>query len=279
MRRHEPAVIDLEEKKPPLWKRLLPPMIVLLIIAGAVFVVGTKLRSSLRPPKLPRAEDVRSDILPEGDSLAVAVQWHLEAASAVGVAESVRVEVGLGDGDVAQFSTVSSQATVDTAIVPAPPPGETATGYSCVAAVRHGRLGREKCTPWQFVRPSGETADSSGKATTGMKAPAAPTRIKRIVVQPEGVQVDPDMNGRCAQWQREHPGSSVWVETNRTAVPECTGPNGKPTVAQFCAFAVLADGRKVATKSSEKIPYCQRLFADWGRERISDLLRTSPGPG
>jgi hypothetical protein len=206
----------------------------------------------------------------------VAVQWHLEAASAVGVAESVRVEVGLGDGDVAQFSTVSSQEIVDTAIVPAPAPGQTATGYSCVAAVRHGRLGREKCTPWQFVRPSGEASDSGGKTVAGTRA--AP-RIKRIVVQPDGVQVDPDMEGRCAQWQREHPGRSVWVETNRTAVPECTGPNGKPTVAQFCAFAVLADGRKVATRASEGVPYCQRLFAEWGRERISTRSRTASGAG
>jgi hypothetical protein len=238
-------------------------------------VVGGKLRG-LTQPKLPSTEDVRSDILPEGDSLAVAVQWHLEAASEVGMAESVRVEVGLGDGDQAQFSTVSSQETADTAIVPAPAPGQTATGYSCVAAVRHGRLGREKCTPWQFVRPSGVAADSGGKTAAGARAP---TRVKQIVVQPEGVQVDPDMQGRCAQWQRDHPGTSVWVETNRTAVPECTGPNGKPTVAQFCAFAVLADGRKVATRASERIPYCERLFAEWGRERISAALRTSPGPG
>jgi hypothetical protein len=279
VRRHEPEVIDLEPKKPPLWKRLLPPIIVLLIIAGAVFVVGRKLRHALIQPKLPRAEAVRSDILSEGDSLAVAVQWHLEAAGAVAVAESVRVEVGLGDGNVAQFSTVPSEETVDTAIVPAPPPGQTATGYSCVAAVRHGRLGREKCTPWQFVRPSVETEDSGGRTTTGARTPSLAAKVKRIVVQPEGVQVDPDMNGRCAQWQRDHPGSSVWVETNRTAVPECTGPNGKPTVAQFCAFAVLGDGRKVATKSSQGIPYCQRLFAEWGRERISALVRTSPGPG
>ena len=128
MRRHEPEVIDIEPKKPALWKRLLPPIIVLLIIAGAVFVVGRKLRHALIQPKLPRAEDVRSDILSEGDSLTVAVQWHLEAAGAVAVAESVRVEVGLGDGNVAQFSTVPSEETVDTAIVPAPPPGQTATG-------------------------------------------------------------------------------------------------------------------------------------------------------
>ncbi|HET7423646.1 MAG TPA: hypothetical protein VFJ92_08800, partial [Gemmatimonadales bacterium] len=90
---------------------------------------------------------------------------------------------------------------------------------------------------------------------------------------------DPDTEGRCAQWQREHPGRSVWVETNRTAVPECTGPNGKPTVAQFCAFALLGDGRRVATKASEGVPYCQRLFAEWGRERISAVFRTSPEPG
>jgi len=277
VRRHEPEVIDIEpKKKPALWKWLLPPLVMLFIIAGAVFVVGGKLRG-LTQPKLPRTEDVRSDILPQGDSLAVAVQWHLEVAAAVGMAESVRVEVGLGDGDVAQFSTVSSQETVDTAIVPAPAPGQTASGYSCVAAVRHGRLGREKCTPWQFVRPSGEVADSGGRTVAGARA--ATPKVTRIVVQPEGVQVDPDMEGRCAQWQREHPGRSVWVETNRTAVPECTGPNGKPTVAQFCAFAVLADGRKVATRASEGVPYCRRLFAEWGRERISTVLRTSPGPG
>jgi hypothetical protein len=196
-----------------------------------------------------------------------------------GVPESVRVEVGLGDGDVAQFSTVPSQAQTDTAIVPAPAPGQTASGYSCVAAVRHGRLGREKCTPWQFVRPAGEVTDTGAKAQVGGRTPTAGQRVQRIVVQPEGVQVDPDVNGRCARWQRDHPGSSVWVEINRAAVPECTGPNGKPTVAQFCAFAVLADGRKVATRASEGIPYCERLFAEWGKERISVLVRTSPGPG
>jgi hypothetical protein len=279
MRRSDPAIIDIEPKKPALWKRLLPPLILLLILAGTVIVVGSKLRSSLREPDLPVTQDVRSDVLSEGDSLAVAVQWSIEAASMAGVPESVRVEVGLGDGDVAQFSTVPSQAQTDTAIVPAPAPGQTATGYSCVAAVRHGRLGREKCTPWQFVRPAGEVTDTGAKAQVGGRTPTAGQRVQRIVVQPEGVQVDPDVNGRCARWQRDHPGSSVWVEINRAAVPECTGPNGKPTVAQFCAFAVLADGRKVATRASEGIPYCERLFAEWGKERISVLVRTSPGPG
>jgi hypothetical protein len=268
MRRYEPEVIDIEPKKTPLWKRLLPPLVLLLIVAGTVLVVNSKLRSSLAEPALPVSENVRSDVLAEGDSLAVAVQWSMEAASTAGVAESVRVEVGLGDGDVAQFSTVPSQAQTDTAIVPAPAPGQTATGYSCVAAVRHGRLGREKCTPWQFVRPAVEVTDSGGRTQTGARTPAGPG-VQRIVVQPEGVQVDPDVDGRCARWQRDNPGRSVWLEINRTAVSECTGPNGKPTVAQFCAFAVLADGRKVTTRASRGVPYCERLFAEWGKERIS----------
>ena len=48
-----------------------------------------------------------------------------------------------------------------------------------------------------------------------------------------------------AAWQRQHPGTSVWITVNSQAIRECTGPNGKPTVAQFCAFAVLADGQRV----------------------------------
>jgi hypothetical protein len=269
VRRHEPEVIDIEPKKPPLWRRLLPPVLILLIIAAGVVVLGSKLRHSLAPPHLPETEDVKSNILERGDSLAVAVHWEMASASAVGVPESVRVEVGLGDGDVAQVSTVPSGAEADTALVPAPERGQTATGYSCVAAVRQGRLGREKCTPWQYVRPAA-AADSTGtgKPQVGARpSPAAP--VRRIVVQPEGVQVDPDLNGRCAEWQREHPGESVWIDINRKAVPDCTGPNGKPTVAQFCAFALLPDGRRVTTVTSEAVPYCRELFAEWSRARVS----------
>jgi hypothetical protein len=56
---------------------------------------------------------------------------------------------------------------------------------------------------------------------------------------------------------------------NHSAVPECTGPNGKPTVAQFCAFAVLQDGERVKTESSTNSPYCDELYQAWVRERIS----------
>ena len=58
-------------------------------------------------------------------------------------------------------------------------------------------------------------------------------------------------------------GTSVWITVNSQAIRECTGPNGKPTVAQFCAFAVLADGRRVQTISSQKVEYCNELFRRW----------------
>jgi hypothetical protein len=93
--------------------------------------------------------------------------------------------------------------------------------------------------------------------------------VSRIVVQPEGIQVDPDVGARCAAWQRQHPGSSVWITVNSQAIRECTGPNGKPTVAQFCAFAVLADGRRVMTISSRKVAYCDQLFRRWTAERTA----------
>ena len=56
---------------------------------------------------------------------------------------------------------------------------------------------------------------------------------------------------------------------NREAIRECTGPNGKPTVAQFCAFAVLADGRRVKTLSSQKVEYCDELFRRWVTQRTA----------
>jgi hypothetical protein len=47
------------------------------------------------------------------------------------------------------------------------------------------------------------------------------------------------------------------------------GPNGRPTVAQFCAFALLTDGRRVKTASSTNNVYCERLYQDWIRERTT----------
>jgi hypothetical protein len=146
----------------------------------------------------------------------------------------------------------------DTAYLAAPEAGQTVKGLSCVSAQHPPELPiNEVCTPWQYVRPL---------ATASLEAgPVA----RQIVVQPNGLQIDPDIDGRCAQWQRSHPTDSVWIQVNRKAVPECTGPNRKPIVAQFCAFAILPDGRKIKTANSSNNPYCDELFAEWIRERYS----------
>jgi hypothetical protein len=120
-------------------------------------------------------------------------------------------------------------------------------------AEHKGELPEESCTPWQYVRPDA----------------AAQAAFTRIVVQPRGLQVDPDVGGRCSYWQQTHPGQSVWIKVNQTAVAACTGPNSKPTVAQFCAFAVLPGGRRVKTANSVNSDYCDELFEDWARQRYS----------
>jgi hypothetical protein len=218
---------------------------------------------------LSEAREVRSEVSQQGDSLDVIVAWTLTKAPGQGAADSVRVEVGVGEGNQAQVISHSATQRSDTLRVAAPDPGETSQGYSCVATIIRGRLNHDTCTPWQFVRPS--AAPDTSRNTRGKKEKAPPprARVAQVEIQPAGLQVDPDVGGRCADWQRQNPDRSVWIEVNRQAVAECTGPNNKPTVAQFCAFAVLTDGRRVQTRNSSRIPYCDRLFEDWSRERFS----------
>jgi hypothetical protein len=212
-----------------------------------------------RPSKPPlpshsEATEVRSVISESAESLQVVVGWDLSLSDSAGAPDSVRVRVIPEQGDTVVLSQPANQLA-DTVYLAAPEAGETAKGLSCVAA-RHGEESLEEvCTPWQYVRP----------AVTAMSAAGA----GQIVIQPRGLQVDPDIGGRCAEWQRTHPPDSLWIEVNRTAVPECTGPNWKPTVAQFCAFAVLPDGRRIKTANSINNPYCELLFAEWIRERYS----------
>jgi hypothetical protein len=255
--------------------------LLLALAAGGLWQLRSKLRSSRTPTVYATPVEVRSDVSGLGDTLDVVVSWRLTAASTRGLADSVRVEVGLGDGDQSHVSVTSSAQSADTLRVPAPAAGETIAGYSCVAAVRGSRLSEEACTPWQFVRPSAAELppNAPGPGPTARPAPprdqkpsraaAAPPAVARIVVQPAAQQVDPDVGGKCAAWQRRFPERRVWIDVNRKAVPECTGPNGKPTVAQFCAFAVLVNGRRIKTESSATDPYCDRLFRAWIQERIS----------
>jgi hypothetical protein len=253
-------VVDVEVVRRPLWRRLLPPLLLLGVLFTAVWYFLFYSRTQRTPEAVAQATDVRSLVTRQGDSLEVEVGWSLETAAARVVPESVRVEVGLSDNEQVTVSTSPVDRQLDTLRLGSPEPGQTASGYSCVSGVHRGRIMRESCTPWQFVLPSAEQVPRPGGDSA---------KVLSIVVQPNGLQVDPDAGGRCAAWQRENPARSVWVEVNEKAVADCMGPNGKPTVAQFCAFAILADGRRVKTSNSTNNPYCERLFRDWSAERVS----------
>jgi hypothetical protein len=266
----KPRIVDIDPvKRPGGWRRLIVPLL-FVVAAGLIAIRFLAPVKRPTPPRAVEVTDVRSAIDQEGDSLRVVVNWRLVLPRGPELAESARVEVGISDGALSQVATVPANEHSDTLRVPAPPHGQTTLGYSCVAAMTRGRLAPENCTPWQFVRPAaGPSPADSAPAPGGKPRAAAKPRVSRIVVQPEGIQVDPDVGARCAAWQRQNPGRSVWIVVNRQAVRECTGPNGKPTVAQFCAFAVLADGRRVKTLSSQKVEYCDELFRRWTLERTA----------
>jgi hypothetical protein len=265
----QPKIVDIEPAgRFAGCRRLIVPLLVLVVGGAAVWYYQFRPQKRSAPPV--EAADVRSNVEQDGDSLRVVVDWRLVMPRGPEVAESARVEVGVNDGEFSQVASVPANEHSDTLRVPAPAPGQTASGYSCVAPMTRGRLARENCTPWQYVRPSaGQTQADSAPVSTKEKTPQPAARVSRIEVQPAGIQVDLDVGGKCARWQRENPGRSVWITVNQQAVPECTGPNGKPTVAQFCAFAVLADGRRVKTVSSEKEAYCEQLFVKWSEERTA----------
>jgi hypothetical protein len=207
-------------------------------------------------PELAEATDVRSSILPANDSLQLVVSWDLTLAMPQGQPDSIRVKVVPALGNDSLIEMRPATVFADTAFLRAPARGQTLTGSSCVAAQHPDQPLTEICTPWQYVRPT----------TIAEVSVAAP---QTIVIQPSGLQVDHDAGGKCAAWQRAHPGQSVWIAVNRVAIRECTGVNGKPTVTQFCAFAVLPGGRKVKTANSANNRYCDELFVEWAREKYS----------
>jgi hypothetical protein len=270
-----PPVVDIDAVGPPFWRKVLLPLLLLLAIGAALWDYLSRTRQSTQPAAVAEATDVRSEVTRRGDSLDIAVAWRFDTGSARSVPESVRVEVGVSGTDLTSVATEAGARQADTLHLPTPEPGKTASGYSCVSAIHRGRLRGESCTPWQFVLPSAGQAADSGADTTAARAQkrrtatATEPRVVRFVVQPAGLQVDPDADGRCAAWQRDNPAKSVWIDVNRKAVPDCSGPNGKPTVAQFCAFAELADGRRIKTENSRNNPYCERLFQEWTAQRVS----------
>jgi hypothetical protein len=210
-------------------------------------------------PAYSQTTEVRSSIAEVAESLQVVVSWDLTLAEPTGRPDSIRVKVRAEPARDSLISMQSSGQLADTVYLAAPGRGETLRGISCAAAEHMGQPLEESCTPWQYIRPN-------VVAQTSPDQPAAPNQI---VIKPSGLQVDPDVDGRCAAWQAKHPTASVWISVNRTAVPACTGPNRKPTVAQFCAFIVLPDGRRLKAANSANSRYCEELFVEWTRERYS----------
>lgn len=185
---------------------------------------------------------LRTTLTRHGDSLRAVVTWK-------GAASGVVLRLATtGDGTREVRPAGDASATTS---LPVPRPGATAQGTACL--VRIASTDTLACTPWQFVRPSA----------------AAAGRGIAIVVRPDGIQVDPDVDGRCAAWRAAHPDAPAWLAVNEAAVPACTGPNGRPTIAQFCAFALLPDGRKAKTAGSSNNPYCEEEFEHWLAERAS----------
>jgi hypothetical protein len=205
-----------------------------MIYAGlSILVVALMVDGYLRhrPPRanLPaysQATDVRSSVSEVAESLQVVVSWDLTLSGRAGRPDSILITVTAGPGGDSLHSFQSSNQLADTLYLAAPARGQTLRGQSCVAAQHPGQPLDASCTPWQYVRPN-------VVAQVPLTQPGSPTHV---VVQPPGLQVDPDLEGQCAAWQQKHPSLSVWLAVNRKAVPECTGPNQKPTVAQFCAF-------------------------------------------
>ncbi len=209
---------------------------------------------SLPLPELSHTTEVRSAISERADSLEVVVSWDLTLSEPEGKPDSIRIRVipeRQGPGVVA---AQASTQLADTVYLPAPARGQTLSGVSCASAYHPELPPEESCTPWQYVRPVAE---------------ASVAAVNQVVIRPSGLQVDPDITGRCARWQQAHPDQSVWIVVNRTAVPDCTGPNRKPTVAQFCAFVVLPDGRRAKAANSSNSSYCEELFVEWSRELYS----------
>lgn len=260
-------------KRRPLGKLLVWTLLLAAMAVGLWYFFG-RLRN-VAPTVVAGARNVHSDVNGVGDSLDVVVSWNFADTAGTPPPDSARLEVGL-EGTDPNVVLLPSRQRSDTLRIGAPPTGSTGKGHSCVSGVYRSRLSGESCTPWEFVRPAVEsgptkpalrdsTMQKPSRSATSGKTPT----ILRLVVRPAGRQVDPDVSGKCAAWQRSNPEQSVWIAINEKAVPDCTGPNGKPTVAQFCAFAVLEDGERVKTENSINNPYCEGLFQAWVRERIS----------
>src|SRR5690349_12387107 len=90
-------------------------------------------RPKPKPRVLAEVGQVQSTVTQQADSLRVIVQWQLSAPQE---ADSLRVEVRVDsmNASVARVQIRSGLRREDTLYVPAPVPGSSTDGMSCVAA-------------------------------------------------------------------------------------------------------------------------------------------------
>ena len=258
VRRRRSDPLPTERSRPPNLRNWL----IYAVLTGLVLLLMFEGYLNHKPrhaalPSIAEATGVRSAISPAADSLRVVVTWDLTLSPPEGRPDSVEVKVVSNRGGDSLIHIQLASLFADTAYLAAPRAGQTLTGSSCVAAKHPSAPLTESCTPWQYVQSQPGAAAAAGAAS------------QTVVILPSGLQVDPDAGGRCARWQRAHPGESVWISVNRVAVRDCTGPNGKPTVAQFCAVLIPQGSREAALAGAGRNRYCEELLVEWSRDRYS----------
>ena len=162
----------VEVRKPPRWPMILLLLAILGVGIAGLWILRRRMRPQRPPADVSMAVGVRSEISAAGDSLDVIVSWRLTEPPSAAPADSVRIEVGLGNAAEPRIHLMANTQSSDTLRIPGPAAGQTATGYSCVAALHGMRLSRETCTPWQYVRPTAQAPTAPAVVDTPPRAPA-----------------------------------------------------------------------------------------------------------
>jgi hypothetical protein len=148
--------------RPPHLRNLVIYIVIAVVVAALMFNGFLTDRPDTVPlPQLSQTTDVRSTIWQAGDSLQIEIGWDLTISEPQGVPDSIRVRVVQDSTEIVKLIQPGSELA-DTAYIPAPKPGETVTGMSCVAAHHGEEPIEEVCTPWQYVRPLATADPASG---------------------------------------------------------------------------------------------------------------------
>ena len=148
-------------------------------------------------PKQSEATDVTSTISLAADSLQVVVSWDLTLSTPEGQPDSIRIKVVPAPGNDSIMAMRPATVFADTAYVPAPVPGQTLTGSSCVEALHPVEPLTEVCTPcntfapvprlkraWHW--PEGSSFSQAGSRWTRMSGEGAPSGNGPIPVSRSG---------------------------------------------------------------------------------------------